>query len=278
MEVDRIICGDCLDVMKDMPDNSVDLVLTSPPYETLRDYQGYQFDFPCVADALYRVIKDGGVLVWIIKDKTVDGSESGNSFEQALYFKNICGFKIHDTMIYSKNGVNYPTPKRYYDTFEYMFVLTKGKIKTANLISDRQNFWVGSAGNSGTCRQQDGTKKQRAESFHKDVKTQGIRWNVWTYNTGFNLSSKEKIAFEHPAIFPEQLAFDHIRSWSNKGDLVLDPMCGSGTTCKMAKMLGRHYIGIEISEKYCEIARKRIEAAEQGITVNELEKGQKVLF
>ena len=278
MRENKIICGDCLEVMKEWPDNCVDLVVTSPPYDKLRTYDGYSFNFEPLARVLYRIIKIGGVLVWVVRDGTINGSETGNSFRQALYFKDECGFVLYDTMIYSKNGVNYPTPRRYYDTFEYMFILSKGKPRVVNLISDRKNYWVGSAGNSGTCRQPNGAKKLRCDSFHRDVKTKGIRWNIWTYNTGYNLSSKEPIAFEHPAIFPEQLAEDHISSWSNEGDLVLDPMNGSGTTTKMAAKLKRRYIGIDISEKYCEIARQRLEAVDTGVPVKEKDKGQQALF
>ena len=272
-----IVTGDCLEVMKDWPDNCVDLILTSPPYDSLREYKGFSFEFEGIAKRLFVVLKTGGIMVWIVKDGTVNGSESGTSFRQALYFKEI-GFNLYDTMIYAKNGVNYPTPRRYYDTFEYMFVLSKGRPKTVNLIQDRKNFWVGSAGNSGTCRQPDGSKKLRCDSFHRDVKNVGTRWNVWKYSTGYNLSSKEPIAFEHPAIFPEQLAEDHIISWSNPDDIVLDPMCGSGTTPKIANKLGRKYIGIDISEKYCQIARQRLEAVDTGVPVKEQKAGQLSLF
>jgi len=265
--------------MKEWPDKCVDMALTSPPYGTLRDYNGYVFDFEGIANQLFRVIKKGGVLVWVVKDETVNGSESGESFRQALYFKSI-GFNLHDTMIYSKNGVNFPAPNRYYDTFEYMFVFSKYKPVSVNLIEDRQNYWTGSVGskNSGTCRQKNGEKKQRSESFKAEVKNTGRRWNIWSYCTGFNLSSKEKTAFEHPAIFPEDLAKDHIISWSNPDDIILDPMSGSGTTCKMAKLLGRRYIGVDISPAYCKIARERLEAVNTGVPVKEARKGQIPLF
>ena len=276
METDKIICGDCLGVMEDFPDNSVDLVVTSPPYDSIRQYHGYSWHCGQTAQEMLRVIKDGGIVVWIVKDGVENGSETGTSFRQALDFMGF-GWRLHDTMIYAKKGVNYPRQTRYHDSFEYMFVFSKGAPKTVNLIRDKVNTTAGDS-SSGHCRNDDDSQRLRSETFSEPITEMGVRQNIWLYNTGFNHSTKDPIAFKHPAIFPEALAFDHIRSWSNEGDLVLDPMCGSGTTCKMAKILDRHYIGIDISEKYCEIARKRVEAAEKGITVKELEKGQGVLF
>jgi DNA modification methylase len=131
--VNKIICGDCLEVMKKIPDGSVDLVLTSPPYDNLRTYNGYNFDFEGIAKELHRVTKDGGVIVWVVGDATIKGSETGTSFKQALYFKEI-GFNLHDTMIYHKN--NYPplTHNRYEQCFEYMFVFSKRYLKSFNPI------------------------------------------------------------------------------------------------------------------------------------------------
>lgn len=253
MEVNKIYCGDSLEVLRGFEDESVDMVLTSPPYDNLRDYKGFTFDFEGIARGLYRIIKQGGVIVWVVGDATIDGSESGTSFRQALFFKDI-GLRLHDTMIYEKNSSPFPDSCRYNSTFEYMFVLSKGKPKTINLIQDRKNRWTESFGKSSN-RQKDGTIKVKEKIIVKDF---GTRNNVWRYNTGFNYSTKDEEAFEHPAIFPELLANDHIQSWSNKDDVVLDPFMGSGTVGKMAKILGRNYIGIDISKEYCELAEKRI--------------------
>jgi len=250
--INKVIQGDCLDVMKDIPDDSVDLVVTSPPYDNLRDYKGYNFDFKGIANELFRIIKQGGVVVWVVGDATINGSETGTSFRQALYFKEI-GFNLHDTMIYQKTGLTFPEVNRYYPSFEYMFILSKGKPKTTNLITDKENISEGSHG--GTFRQPDGSLKK---GYGYAVKKIGIRTNIWTYSSGMNKTTKDKFAFEHPAMFPEKLAEDHIKSWSNEGDIVLDPMNGSGTTTKIAKLLNRKFIGIEISKKYCEIANERL--------------------
>ncbi len=251
--INKIICGDCLEVMKAIPDKSVDLVITSPPYDNLRDYKGYSFDFEGLAKELYRVIKDGGVMVWIVGDSIVDGSESGTSFKQALFFKEI-GFNLYDTMIYEKNGSSFPDKTRYYQCFEYMFVLSKGIPKTKNLLCDRKNKWDGSWGKRSR-RNKEGELIVGDKIPYQEY---GIRFNIWRYNTGYGFTTKDEIAYEHPAIFPEALARDHILSWSNEGDVILDPMNGSGTTTKMAKLLKRNFIGIEISPEYCKIAEERL--------------------
>jgi len=172
-------------------------------------------------------------------------------------------FKLYDTMIYMKKSPQYPDINRYIQVFEYMFVFCKGKKpKTINLIADRKNIWEKSWGQN-TKRLKDGTLVPN--KYTSEIKPFGVRTNIWKYNTGYFGSSMEKIAFEHPAIFPEKLANDHIQSWSNKGDMVLDPMCGSGTTCKMAKLSQRKYIGIDISQEYCEITKKRLLAIQPSL-------------
>jgi DNA modification methylase len=258
--LNSIICGNCIDIMRQMPDGYIDLTVTSPPYDNLRDYEGYDFDFEAIAKELYRVTNDGGVVVWVVGDATIDGSETGTSFRQALYFKDI-GFNLHDTMIYQKDACPFPETNRYYPMFEYMFVFSKGKPKTVNLITDKPNKRYGEKVASSTQRLPDGkTIKVSANKTDptRTVKKYGVRGNVWQYSPGYNKSTKNKYAYKHPAVFPEQLAQDHILSWSNVGDLVFDPMCGSGTTCKMAVKNERNYIGIDISEEYVEIARRRI--------------------
>lgn len=253
MEVNKICCESNLDTMGRMPDNFIDLTVTSPPYDNLRDYKGYSFPFEDIAKELYRVTKEGGVVVWVVADACVDGSETGTSFKQALYFKEI-GFNLHDTMIYAKN--NYPprTHKRYEQQFEYMFVFSKGKIKTFNPLL-KPNKQTGKIQGS-TFRQ----NKDKIGKIHKDIGTskESIKPNIWFYNVGMANSTKDKIAFNHPAIFPEQLANDHILTWSNEGELVYDCFAGSGTTLKMAKFNNRNYIGSEISKEYCEIIEKRL--------------------
>lgn len=251
--MNEITCGNCIDVMKKIPDGSIDLTVTSPPYDNLRDYKGYTFDFESIARELYRVTKEGGVVVWVVGDQTTNGSESGTSFRQALYFKEI-GFNLHDTMIYEKNGAPFPEVNRYYQCFEYMFVFSKGKPNTTNLLKDRKNKWAGSFGKRSQ-RLADGTLQQKDAI---ECEEYGIRFNFWRMNGGYGYTTKDETAYAHPAMFPEVLAQDHILSWSNEGDTVLDPMCGSGTTCKMAHNFKRNYIGIDISEEYCKIARDRL--------------------
>ena len=269
--VNSIICGDCLEVMRDWPDNCVDLILTSPPYGTLRIYRGYHFYFEDIANSLFRILKDGGVLVWVVGDQVENGNESGVSFKQVLYFKDI-GFNLYDTMIYQKDGCPYPNQRRYNQEFEYMFICSKGRPRVFNPLMEKTK-WYGTNKGS-TYRQKEG------DTLRKDVKINEYKiiGNIWKIPVGYMKGSKEPITFEHPATFPEKLAFDHIRSWSNEDDIVLDPMNGSGTTTKMAAKLKRRYIGIDISEKYCEIARQRLEAVDTGVPVKEQKVGQMALF
>lgn len=249
----KLYCGDCVDIMPCL--DRVDLTVTSPPYDNLRDYEGYDFNFKKIAKALYRITKDGGVVVWVVGDATIKGSETGTSFKQALFFKEI-GFNLHDTMIYEKNGSAMPTNVRYLAKFEYMFVFSKGMPKSINLIKDRKNRFMTRWGKGRVVRNKDGTLSPRNNYVADEY---GVRFNIWKLNNGYGYSTKDEIAFKHPAIFPEKLAYDHIISWSNKGDIILDPMAGSGTALKMAERLNRKWLGIEISEKYCEIVVKRIE-------------------
>jgi len=251
----NLIQGDCLEVMKSLPSQSIDLTVTSPPYDNLRTYNGYSFDFEGIAKELYRLTKDGGVVVWVVGDATINGSETGTSFKQALYFKDI-GFNLHDTMIWKKPNFANPSSNRYHQTFEYMFILSKNKPNTFNSIKDRKNIYCGSLGSVGknTSTQIDGTKKIRER---KVISEFGQRHNVWEINTSGQENMGKTI--NHPATFPEKLVFDHIISWSNEGDVVLDCFLGSGTTGKVAKQLNRQFIGIEISPEYLEIAKNRID-------------------
>lgn len=193
------------------------------------------------------------MVVWVVGDATIKGSETGTSFRQALYFKEI-GFNLHDTMIYEKSGFSNPSSNRYHQVFEYVFVLIKGELKTFNPLKDRKNYCDRRGG--GARRQRDGSVY--TGKGNQKLKEYGMRFNIWHYSIGGGVSTGDKIAFNHPATFPEQLAQDHIISWSNEGDIVLDPMFGSGTTLKMAKKNNRHYIGFEINPEYCKIAKARL--------------------
>lgn len=258
----NLMHGDCLELMKGIPDGSIDLTVTSPPYDNLRTYNGNNEQWgehawkPVIAD-LYRVTKNGGVVVWVVADATIKGSETGTSFKQALWAME-CGFNLHDTMIWHKVAVPAydPRNKRYKQSFEYVFVLSNGRPLTYNPIKDKPTKTKGMKGK--TSRKTNGSIRKHPDvvfSFFQD------RHNVWDCDTGYMRASKDKAAFGHPAIFPEALARDHIISWSNEGDIVFDPFLGSGTTGKMAVLLNRSFIGIEISEEYLDIARKRIDEA-----------------
>ncbi len=252
MKTNYLYNENCLDTMARMQDNFIDLTVTSPPYDYLRIYNGYSFDFESIAKELYRVTKDGGVIVWVVGDATIKGSETGTSFKQALFFKE-CGFNLHDTMIWNKGNFTAvgSLKTRYAPVFEYMFVLTKGKIKTFNPIKDRLNKSANRK-RSGGVRQIDGSVK-KLSNYDKPIQKLGQRHNVWLQYP--EMSNNNRL---HPAPYPEQLANDHIISWSNEGDLVYDCFMGSGTTAKMAVINKRKFIGSEVSLEYCDIAHERL--------------------
>ena len=266
--LNQILNSDAVTILRKLKSNSIDLTVTSPPYDNLRSYDdvivdgvnyegGFSFPFIEIAKELYRVTKEGGIVVWIVNDQVINGGESGSSFRQALKFQEI-GFNIYDTMIYMKNGSPFPGNVRYNQVFEYMFVFSKGKPKTINVLKDKVNKWAGTTPfGTPSKRKKDGTLV-KGKSY--TVGEFGLRDNVWVIPNGKGYSTKDKEAFKHPAIFPESLAEDHILSWSNEGDVVLDPMCGSGTTLKMAKMNGRKFIGIDINKSYVEISQKRVDS------------------
>lgn len=252
-----LINGDCLTVMKDIPDKSIDLTITSPPYDNLRTYNGnisqWNFEkFKKIAQELYRITKDGGVIVWIVADATIKGSETGTSFKQALWFKD-CGFNLHDTMIWDKqNCSSIGSMNRYENTFEYMFVLSKGKPKSANIIKDKRNKRFGEM-QHGSIRQKDGSVRKTSQYGKKTIEKFGRRHNVWNVTP-----CKSKSERLHPAPFPVQLAQDHTVSWSNEGDVVLDCFMGSGTTGVACLNTNRKFIGIELDKNYFEIAQNRL--------------------
>lgn len=263
METDKIILGNNVDILGKFPDNVIDLTVTSPPYDDMRKYGGDSgFDFDKLAGELYRVTKDGGVVVWVVADQSYHNTESGTSFRQALGFKEH-GFKLYDTMIYKKNVSMVMHKCRYIQIFEYMFILAKlEEVKHINAFNPImvKNKYAGEKRVS--INQKAGSNKEilGAMSRVKPVLTINetkIKSNIWEYEVGKYHNTKDLIAHKHPAIFPDQLAADHISSWSNQGDIILDPFCGSGTTCAVAKKMNRKYIGIEINKEYYYIALSR---------------------
>ena len=256
--INQIINADCMDILKQLPDKCIDLVVTSPPYDNLRTYNGtleWNFEiFQNIAKELARVLKDGGVIVWIVADATINGSETGTSFRQALYFKEL-GLNIHDTMIWSKETFSFPNDKRYRDTFEYMFIFSKNKAKTANLICDRQNKYAGTKVH-GTSRDKNGITFRKSNDNKSLINDFGARYNVWEIATEKNNKTG------HPAVFPYQLAQDHIKTWSNENDLILDCFSGSGTTAIACHNLKRRFICIEKDYDYWKASVERLKDAQ----------------
>lgn len=250
-DINDIYNVDCLEGMKSLPDNCIDLVVTSPPYDNLRTYNGYCFPFEDIAKEMFRVMKPTGVVVWVVGDKINKGNKSLTSFKQCLYFQEI-GFKVHDVMIYRKKNTPFMRSNAYTNCYEYMFVLAKDKVTTFNPIKTK----TARSGNEMLVagKKADGVNNKVMGRLNEEK----VLTNIWEYAVGLGGSTSDKIAFKHPAIFPEKLAQDHIISWSNEGDIVLDPFSGSGTTAKMAKLNGRNYIGFEISSEYTEVSKERL--------------------
>jgi DNA modification methylase len=248
-----LIHGDCLEEMKKIPNGSIDLTVTSPPYDNLRTYNGNneqwgEHVWKELIKQLYTVTKPGGVVVWVVGDATIKGSETGTSFKQALWAKE-CGFNLHDTMIYEKAQACFGSNKCYLHSFEYMFIFSKGSPSRLNFIRDRENVRGGAT--ESTVSSGMNKNGMSGDRVCRTATQLGKRKNIWKYGVGGGDTG-------HPAVFPEKLAHDHIISWSNEGDMVLDPFMGSGTTGKMAKQLGRNFIGIELDKDYYEIAKQRI--------------------
>jgi site-specific DNA-methyltransferase (adenine-specific) len=269
IELNTTYNENCLETMKRMDDSSIDMIITSPPYDDLRSYNkkigkntnlynGYSFPFEEICKEFFRIIKDGGIVVWIVSDAVQSGSETGTSFRQALYFKEM-GFNIHDTMIYRKLNPPPNAGTRYQQMFEYMFVFSKGKPKTTNIsLRDRSN----KCKDKRTYRKKKFSRNKDGEFNENDyfIKEKVPDFNIWDFYVGGGNSTNDKVAFEHPAIFPELLVKKHLESWSNEEEIIYDPFMGSGTTSKMCIITNRKYIGSEINEEYCLIEKKRLES------------------
>lgn len=260
IEINKLYVNDCVKFMQKLDDNFIDLTVTSPPYDNLRDYKGFSFQFNQIARELFRITKPGGIVVWVVGDKIVGGNRSLTSFKQALYFQE-SGFKVHDVMIYRKKNTPFMRSNAYTNAFEFMFVFSKQKVKTFHALKEptvRSGFEM-----MPFNKLSDGINKK----VLKELKKEKTRTNIWAYAVGLGGSTNDKFAFKHPAVFPEKLAEDHILSWTKEGDLVFDPMVGSGTTCKMALLNNRNFLGCDISSEYIEIARKRISLARRQMLI-----------
>ncbi len=254
-----LIAGDAVQVLAEqVPSESVDLTVTSPPYDSLRHYNGYVFDTEAMLGAILSATKPGGVCVWVVGEK-INGGRSLSSFDHAFVGRAL-GWTVHDVMIYQKKNTPFMRSNAYTNCYELMIVFAKGKPKTFNPLTEptKRSGWETGVYGKGP----DAVNRKRPV----ELKRRKTRTNVWQYAVGLGGTTSDKVAFQHPAVFPEKLAEDHILSWSNPGDLVLDPMCGSGTTCKMAEANGRNWIGIDVSEEYLDIVRQRLATVQPELT------------
>ena len=259
--IDRIARCDCIEGMRALPDACIPMTLTSPPYDSIRDYGGHEWSpkvFRAVAEELYRVTTPGGVVVWVVQDQVLDGRESGTFSRQRLYFEEV-GFGVYSTMIMVSNGFRLPQGRRYVNQYQYAVVLSKGRPRSVTLLRDRPNSTAGES-SKGKVRSRDGVLSLRRYS-DRVVAEYGRRSNVWIYDVGWAKSTGDDYAFEHPAVMSEKMAEDHILSWSKPGDFVFDPFLGSGTTCKMALLNDRHYLGFEVHRPFYQVAVRRMQDA-----------------
>lgn len=259
--VNQIHCCDCVDGMRNLPDGGIDLTVTSPPYDDVRDYGGHRWGFEkfqMVAAELLRVTKDGGVVVWVVQEQIRQGAESGTASRQRLHFMDI-GFMSYSTMIMVSKGVRLPQPRRYVNQFQYALVLSKGRPRSVHLLRDRANSTAGGRSEGGI-RDRSGCMERR-DYPERVISEVGLRTNVWSYDVGWMKSTTDAYAFHHPALMPERMARDHILSWSRPGDVVFDPMAGAATTCKMALLSDRRYLGFELHEPYFRLAQRRMQEA-----------------
>jgi site-specific DNA-methyltransferase (adenine-specific) len=250
LELNKIYCMDNIQGIAKLGPNMVDLTVTSPPYDNLRKYEGFSFDFEHLAKGLYWVTKPGGVVVWVVGDSTIKGSETGTSFKQALYFKD-AGFNLHDTMIYAKENPIPLTHNRYEQQFEYMFVFSKGKPKTFIPLKQPCKT-AGSVNNHKSEKHYEDAHSMRKREGDVEVQAEKYLYNIWFLPSGTGDKTK------HNAPFPEELVRRHVVTWTNPGDLILDPFMGSGTTGKVALLNNRKYVGFDLSKEYCDEAEQRI--------------------
>ncbi len=257
--IDQIHCRDAVAGMRELTHDFIPLTVTSPPYDDLRGYGGHRFDqraFEAVADELWRVTMPGGVVVWVVADQ-IDGGYSGTSFRQALHFQE-AGFRIHDILIMARSGGRWCGGNRY-GIVEFAFVFSKGRPRSVHLIRDRDNKHAGLL-RRFKARMLDGRLRYAPRA--KPVAVKGVRGPVWECHAGFQKTTRDRYAYVHPALMPEDMARDLIVSWSRPGDLVFDPMAGAATTCKMALLNHRHYLGFEVHEPYYRLAVRRMQDAQ----------------
>jgi DNA modification methylase len=260
--IDRIVNCDCLDGMRLLPDGCINMTLTSPPYDHVRRYGGDLLDFKTfrrIARELYRLTRPGGVVVWIVADGIADYTETCTSARQKLYFRKV-GFKVYHTMVMARTGSRWPAKVRYGDSLEYAFILSKGRPTTIRLLRDKENRRAGLTYVT-TRRSLSERDRPMPKLQSKPISTHGVRPAIWAYPTGGRTTTRDRYAYDHPALMPEQMAVDHILSWSRPGDLVFDPMAGAGTTTKMALLNHRRYLGFEVNPQYHEIALRRLQDA-----------------
>ena len=254
--VNKIICDDNVKFLSTLPENCIDMVVTSPPYDNLRDYNGFQLDLSGVGEQLFRVLKPGGIVAVIIQDSTQDGRKTLTSFRMIVNWCDTIGFGLFENCIYSRQGVEGAWwKKRFRVDHEYIPLFIKGK-RPAYFNKEELKIPSKHGGKTMTgaaTRNKDGTQQKSRSVYINPMKCRGTIWNYPQCGDG------SKLKHLHPATFPNLLPYDLIQCFCPENGIVLDPFNGSGTTCVAAKSLNRQYIGVDCSQEYCDIAEKRIQ-------------------
>lgn len=252
----QIICGDSVEILRSFPDNSIDIVVTSPPYDAIRDYKGFSYDLHATGKEIQRVLKLGGVAVIVIQDQTKNFGKTLTSFRTILDWCDSFGFKLFETVIYRKYGAEGAWwNKRFRVDHEYIPIFLKGERPQ---YFNKEHLKIPSK-HGGKTLTGGGTRLTngiRIATRAIKINLMKCRGTIWEYLTAGDGS---RLKHEHPATFPDKLPYDFIQCFCPEGGIVLDPFVGSGTTTVAAKNLGRRYIGIDIAPEYCAIAEKRMQ-------------------
>ena len=256
IQVNKIICEDNITYLKTLPDECIDFVITSPPYDALRDYNGYKLDLHGLGVELLRVLKDGGICVMVIQDSTRDFAKSLTSFRTIVDWCDNIGFRLFECNIYNRQGTEGAWwKKRFRVDHEYMPIFLKGKRPQ---YFDKENIKIPSK-HGGKIMTGANIRTKNGQTGSRKVKINPTKCPGTVMTFGNTCGGESKLKSKHPAVFPNMLAYDMIECFCPEDGTVLDPFNGSGTTTLAAKCLGRNYIGIDVSEEYNKIARERLE-------------------
>lgn len=254
--VDKVHCMECVEGMEMLPDDCVDLVVTSPPYDAVRKYNGFAFDLHQTGAQIHRVLKDGGIAAMVIQDQTKDFGKSLTSFRTIIDWCDSFGFKLFECVIYRKNGSEGAWWKhRFRVDHEYIPLFLKGDRPA---YFDKQPLRVPSK-HGGKVMSGSGNRRTDGATngtVRREINATKCRGTIWNY---LMAGDKNPLKRKHPAVFPDAIPSDLIQCFCPPGGIVLDPFIGSGSTAVQALKHERHFIGFDISQEYCDLCNQRLE-------------------